>query len=399
MAQKTLKTRVVNKHDIEANWNLATSFYPMKGEVIVYDAETADDRLPEGRTTRITYERMKIGDGVNLPIDLPFVDEEITKKLDEKVDKVAGKDLSSNDYTNAEKVKLQGIEEGATKVEVDRRITNDSENPVRSSAIYTALKAKADLKNGKIPSDQLPSYVDDVLEYDALSNFPSPGESGKIYVETSTNKTYRWSGSQYIEISNITIITNDEIDEICVTRKVGCYIFKAPDSVDFTVNQEPYDPNREYTPGEYVDICLTDEYYIEDYYNISVIDNLTGEEISTGATHAGNTAVEIMEMPANGITVGFKSPGCYTATLVNLLGDEAAETSISAPDTRAPGSYFIEKCYFYEGDLLRVYALCEGVDPSEISVSIKGNEIDYAGDDTWEFIGPNHDITVEIMRK
>lgn len=55
--------------------------------------------------------------------------------------------------------------------------------------------------NGLVPSSQLPSYVDDVLEYNKLINFPVTGQSGKIYVDTSTNKTYRWSGSTYVEIS------------------------------------------------------------------------------------------------------------------------------------------------------------------------------------------------------
>jgi len=55
--------------------------------------------------------------------------------------------------------------------------------------------------NGMVPSAQLPSYVDDVLEYASLSTFPVTGESGKIYVALDTNKTYRWSGSAYVEIS------------------------------------------------------------------------------------------------------------------------------------------------------------------------------------------------------
>ena len=54
---------------------------------------------------------------------------------------------------------------------------------------------------GKVPSSQLPSYVDDVLEYSAKSSFPATGETGKIYVDTSDNKTYRWSGTTYVEIS------------------------------------------------------------------------------------------------------------------------------------------------------------------------------------------------------
>ncbi|NBX31428.1 MAG: hypothetical protein EBR07_01675 [Planctomycetes bacterium] len=53
---------------------------------------------------------------------------------------------------------------------------------------------------GKIFSTQLPSYVDDVLDYATLAAFPSTGETGKIYVATGTGKVYRWSGSAYVEI-------------------------------------------------------------------------------------------------------------------------------------------------------------------------------------------------------
>ena len=55
--------------------------------------------------------------------------------------------------------------------------------------------------SGKVPADQLPSYVDDVLEYDSKTAFPGTGEAGKIYVAADTNLTYRWSGSAYVEIS------------------------------------------------------------------------------------------------------------------------------------------------------------------------------------------------------
>lgn len=56
-------------------------------------------------------------------------------------------------------------------------------------------------ESGVIPSTQLPSYVDDVVEVAAFSNLPSKGESGKIYIVTSTNIQYRWSGTAYVEIS------------------------------------------------------------------------------------------------------------------------------------------------------------------------------------------------------
>lgn len=69
------------------------------------------------------------------------------------------------------------------------------------------ISGKADLVGGKVPQSQLPSYVDDVLEYAAAANFPATGEEGKIYVAKDENKTYRWSGTGYVQIggSDITI--------------------------------------------------------------------------------------------------------------------------------------------------------------------------------------------------
>lgn len=56
-------------------------------------------------------------------------------------------------------------------------------------------------ESGIIPSAQLPSYVDDVIEVDTFSNLPGTGESGKIYIVQDTNLIYRWSGTGYVEIS------------------------------------------------------------------------------------------------------------------------------------------------------------------------------------------------------
>ena len=54
---------------------------------------------------------------------------------------------------------------------------------------------------GKVPSSQLPSFVDDVIEAANFAALPAEGESGKIYVTLDDNKTYRWGGSAYTEIS------------------------------------------------------------------------------------------------------------------------------------------------------------------------------------------------------
>jgi hypothetical protein len=75
------------------------------------------------------------------------------------------------------------------------------------TGLQTALDGKqaagtyATLVGGTVPSSQLPSYVDDVIEYANLAAFPATNDGGKILVARDTGKIYRWSGSAYIEIS------------------------------------------------------------------------------------------------------------------------------------------------------------------------------------------------------
>ena len=178
MAEKTLKTRLIQKHDTEANWNLATNFYPMKGEIIVYDIDETHD-----------YERMKIGDGVKLPVDLPFVD-------DAKVDKVEGKGLSSNDFTNSEKNKLANIAEGANKTVVDDALSATSTNPVQNKVVKAALDNKSDVGHAHSDLYYDRSEIDDVTDYI------------QTQLDEKADKT---------EIPDIGEITNDEINEICNT--------------------------------------------------------------------------------------------------------------------------------------------------------------------------------------
>lgn len=70
--EKNIISRIVHKHDIEANWLKATNFIPKKGEIIVYDRDdNVTDELLKGP---YTYARFKIGDGATLVSDLPFID-------------------------------------------------------------------------------------------------------------------------------------------------------------------------------------------------------------------------------------------------------------------------------------------------------------------------------------
>lgn len=70
MAEKNIKSRVVLKHDVEASWQLATGFTPLKGEIIIYDPDST-----------YSYSRFKIGDGSNNVNALPFVDDALRTEL------------------------------------------------------------------------------------------------------------------------------------------------------------------------------------------------------------------------------------------------------------------------------------------------------------------------------
>ena len=92
---------------------------------------------------------------------------------------------------------------------VDR---SNFENEIENVRTEMASKLDASLKgtangvaeldaNGKVLTSQLPSFVDDVIEAENFAVLPNEGETGKIYVTLDDNKTYRWSGSAYVEIS------------------------------------------------------------------------------------------------------------------------------------------------------------------------------------------------------
>lgn len=91
--------------------------------------------------------------------------------------------------------------EGEYPLSLYRTGSNNLRWGLASGYVKGDANGVAPLVNGTIPSQYLPSYVDDVLEYNVKNQFPQPGEEGKIYVEKSTAKIYRWAGSLYVEIS------------------------------------------------------------------------------------------------------------------------------------------------------------------------------------------------------
>lgn len=165
--------------------------------------------------------------------------QQVKGKLNNKVDKEDGKQLSSNDYTTTEKNKLAGISSGAQANVIETvQLNGNSITPADKTVNVQVSKSTVGLNNvtndaqvkrsemghadgvatldsaGKVPAAQLPSYVDDVIEgyysggkfytsKDSSGNYSGviTGETGKIYVNLNDSKTYRWSGTAYAVIS------------------------------------------------------------------------------------------------------------------------------------------------------------------------------------------------------
>ena len=90
---------------------------------------------------------------------------------------------------------------------------------VSTSALGVANGVATLDATGLVPTSQLPSYVDDVLEYANLAAFPATGTAGKIFVAIDTAKIYRWSGSAYIEISP-TAGNSDTATKLATARSI-----------------------------------------------------------------------------------------------------------------------------------------------------------------------------------
>ena len=85
---------------------------------------------------------------------------------------------------------------------------------------------------GKVPAAQLPSYVDDVKEFENKAAFPETGEADKIYVDIDTGSIYRWSGTQYIQI-NASVASADTAVKLATARKIAGVAFDG--TADITI--------------------------------------------------------------------------------------------------------------------------------------------------------------------
>lgn len=140
--------------------------------------------------------------------DLKEADSNINNRiddLDDKIDKeIADREAEIDRIEN----KFDGVTdklEDALQKEIEDRKAGDTTITNSLNAFISTKGQPSGLaeldSTGKVPAAQLPSYVDDVLEHSTKAQFPQTGETGKIYVAKDTNLTYRWTGTQYLEIS------------------------------------------------------------------------------------------------------------------------------------------------------------------------------------------------------
>lgn len=149
----------------------------------------------------------------------------VSGQVNNKVDKVEGKGLSTNDYTTTEKNKLAGIATGANKTVVDSALSSSSTNPVQNKVINTALSGKSDSGHkhaaGDITSGTLavgrggtgvtsnPSMLVNLGSTTAASVFaasPRPGVTGTLPVaQGGTGKTTAWTNGTVSSLNSTTV--------------------------------------------------------------------------------------------------------------------------------------------------------------------------------------------------
>ena len=166
--------------------------------------------------------KLKIGDGVNTFADLPYIGgDELTLSAI----------VAALGYTPADSAKI-GVANGMASLDA----------------------------SGKVPADQLPSFVDDVVEVANISAAPETGESGKIYVALDTGKCYRWSGTMYVEISSSDVVTASENNGYIKVNGTDVKVFSHSQSDwnETDANAEGYIKNKPTIPeGVVVDTELS----------------------------------------------------------------------------------------------------------------------------------------------
>nr|DAW02823.1 MAG TPA: tail fiber protein [Caudoviricetes sp.] len=302
MAEKNIKSRIVHKHDTESNWSKATTFIPKQGEIIIYDIDSNH-----------SYERFKIGDGITKVNNLPFADAN-------KVDKISGKGLSTNDYTTAEKNKLASIAEGANKTIVDSELSSTSTDPVQNKVVNAAINDLNTLVGDTAVATQISNAVaskadashthDDRYYTESEIDTKLSGKSDTSHTHSAYVNQNAFSN---IKVGNTTVAADTATDT--VTLVAGNNITITPDATNDKITIAATDtvythPSSGVTAGTYKSVTVNAQGHVTGGSNPTT---LSGYGITDAATKSALTAVS------------------------DLVGDTAVSAQIS--DYAAPKSH------------------------------------------------------------
>lgn len=330
MAEKNIKSRIVHKHDTESNWSKAITFIPKQGEIIIYDIDSNH-----------SYERFKIGDGITKVNNLPFADAN-------KVDKISGKGLSTNDYTTAEKNKLASIAEGANKTIVDSELSSTSTDPVQNKVVNAAINDLSTLVGDTAVATQISNAVaskadashthDDRYYTESEIDTKLSGKSDTSH----THSTYvNQNAFSNIKVGNTTVAADTATDT--VTLVAGNNITITPDATNDKITIAATDtvythPSSGVTAGTYKSVTVNAQGHVTGGSNPTT---LSGYGITDAVTKSALTAVS------------------------DLVGDTAVSAQIS--DYAAPKSH----THNYAGSSSAGGAA--KVSESDISITTAGN--------------------------
>jgi hypothetical protein len=180
----------------------------------------------------------------------------------------------------------------------------------------------ATLVDGKVPADQLPSYVDDVLEFANQGSMPSVGEAGKIYLALDTNTIYRWTGSLYLEISG-SAGTADQANRLATARTISL--------VGDVTGSATFDGSTDIS----ITAKLVGDVVETKTFNGAVNVNYSTEGSYVAATVTGATTLAILGVPNDGKAYGMTFELTNAGT--NITWPASVVWLGNAPALRASG--------------------------------------------------------------
>jgi phage-related tail fiber protein len=212
-----------------ANTQVVSGDYGSPSKTTTFTVDSKGRLQAAGEST-ILIDAISVISGIFSTSRMPAFSGDISTSAGNTVATLASTGVNAGDYTkvtvdekgrvtggtNPSTIGTYGIIDAYTKVEVDAAVASATPsfdtltgkpNTIAGYGIIDAVSGTqlgvsiATLgNNSKVPPSQLPSYVDDIIEYPTVSNFPVTGTSGIIYIDSSTKASYRWSGSAYINV-------------------------------------------------------------------------------------------------------------------------------------------------------------------------------------------------------